>query len=301
MSNKNSLRLTLHRRDPGKWLRLRLRPNRPVERTRPSVDAEGTSTQLATDGLQILKGVVPAALCDAVIRDYSAYERRLLEAGVTLIDPTARNYRLANFHLISARARDMATIPAIHQVLDEYFGRRSMVYTSLYFKHGSQQKTHIDTPFFVSNPVGWFAGVWIALEDVHPEAGPVQYFPGSHRLFDTREKLVELYRTLENPAANYDDFFDIVAARAATVSSPQVAMLKKGDILIWHHALPHGGQLAISPALTRHSMVFHMGSEGINLSPNGLFVEPKREKPKYGLFNHGGRAFARIGLPNVMI
>lgn len=294
---KASPRLTLHRRDPGRVVRLYLRPNRPVERARPRVDVEGAGTDLGADGYKVLRGVIPAALCDEVVRDYSAYEQRLLAAGVTLRDPTGRNYRLANFHLISARARDMAATPVIHEILDQYFGRRSMVYTSLYFKHGSQQKTHIDTPFFVSNPVGWFAGVWIALEDVHPDAGPVKYFPGAHRLFDTREKLVALYR----PPESLDDFFDTVEERAATVSAPVPTMIRKGDVFLWHHALPHGGQLANNPVLTRHSMVFHMGAEGVNLSPDGLFADIKPEKPKYGLFDHGGRQFARIGLPNVMI
>jgi ectoine hydroxylase-related dioxygenase (phytanoyl-CoA dioxygenase family) len=34
---------------------------------------------------------------------------------------------------------------------------------------------------FHSAPAGFMCGLWIALEDVRPEAGPLIYYPGSHR------------------------------------------------------------------------------------------------------------------------
>ncbi len=290
------MRNTIHSLDIGRITQLIMRPNWPRERERPKVDLYPEATAIGRDGLLILKGLIEPQVCDRVVQNYSEYEQLLLEAGVRLRDSQNRNHRLTNFHLISAAAMQIACDERIHEHLDEYFGRRSMVYTSLYFKHGSQQKPHLDTPFFVTNPIGWFAGVWVALEDVRPSAGPVQYFARAHRLFDTRAKLRELHSGCQD----LDTFFDRVAQRAAQVSELTPALLKKGDVLIWHHGLPHGGRKAENLELTRHSLVFHMAAEGVNVRYSGLFEEPRSEMPRYGLSQHGARTVARLKLPHVM-
>jgi len=209
-----------------------------------------------------------------------------------------RNRRLTNFHLVSKAALEIAVASAIHEELDRYFGRRAMVYTSLYYKHGSQQSTHIDTPFFVTQPIGWFAGVWVALEDVSELAGPVAYFPKAHRHFDTKEKLFSLY----GGCRNLEEFFVKVEEKASASTSPLAATLSAGDVLIWHHGMPHAGRLAIDPKMTRHSMVFHMGAEGVNIRTSGLFdLSPAVEFPRYGRLRYKDRLVARVTLPEVML
>jgi ectoine hydroxylase-related dioxygenase (phytanoyl-CoA dioxygenase family) len=288
---------SIHSVDIGRIGRLLVSPNWSVSRQSIAADGRNATTDLAREGMVILRGLIRSSLCERTVSDYSAYENRMLEAGVKLRDHQQRNYRLTNFHLESANALEIGCTERIHEILDEYFGLRSMVYTSLYYKYGSQQATHLDTPFFVTRPIGWFAGVWIALEDVQPDAGPVEYFPGSHRLFDSVDKL----QALKDPKTDLDHFFQRVRSEALSVTSPVEALLKKGDVLIWHHALPHSGTIARNPALTRHSMVFHMGAEGVNIRQDKLFDKGAfLDLPRYGTFKNGSRKVARVGLPALM-
>lgn len=48
----------------------------------------------------------------------------------------------------------------------------------LNFPRGSQQETRSDTYFFNSIPSGFMCGVWVALENIHPDSGPLLYSPG---------------------------------------------------------------------------------------------------------------------------
>ena len=48
---------------------------------------------------------------------------------------------------------------------------------SLTFIYGSEQRLHQDFLYVVAKIPSHLAAAWIALEDVHPEAGPLFYFP----------------------------------------------------------------------------------------------------------------------------
>ena len=47
---------------------------------------------------------------------------------------------------------------------------------------GSQQGVHSDSIHMTTYPRGYLAAAWIAFEDIHPDCGPLVYYPGSHRL-----------------------------------------------------------------------------------------------------------------------
>ncbi|MBU9629624.1 phytanoyl-CoA dioxygenase family protein [Burkholderia multivorans] len=51
---------------------------------------------------------------------------------------------------------------------------------SLNFRVGTQQPLHTDAVHFSSIPQRSMCGVWVALEDISPESGPVQLVLGSH-------------------------------------------------------------------------------------------------------------------------
>ena len=78
--------------------------------------------------------------------------------------------------------RRLAAHPKIRRLLQAAYGRRPFAFQTLNFRRGSQQNLHSDTVHFNTEPQGFMAGVWIALEDVRPEAGPLIYKRGSHRL-----------------------------------------------------------------------------------------------------------------------
>ena len=47
---------------------------------------------------------------------------------------------------------------------------------------GSQQLPHSDSIHMTTYPIGYLSACWIAFEDIHPDSGPLVYYPGSHRL-----------------------------------------------------------------------------------------------------------------------
>ena len=53
---------------------------------------------------------------------------------------------------------------------------------TLNFIHGSQQNVHQDVIHLTPFPPGYMCGVWVALEDIHPDSGPLVVYPRSHRL-----------------------------------------------------------------------------------------------------------------------
>src|SRR5258706_3229286 len=75
----------------------------------------------------------------------------------------------------------IARAPRVLQLLQQLYGRKPLPFQTLNFRMGSEQKAHSDTVHFNSRPAGYMCGVWVALEDVDRENGPVMYFPGSHK------------------------------------------------------------------------------------------------------------------------
>lgn len=75
---------------------------------------------------------------------------------------------------------------AVNQIIldkpEQLYGRAAIPFQTLNFPVGTQQLTHSDTIHFHSFPQRFMAGVWVALEDITLENGPLHYYPGSHRL-----------------------------------------------------------------------------------------------------------------------
>ena len=56
------------------------------------------------------------------------------------------------------------------------------LFQSINFLTGSQQRTHSDSIHMTTFPLGGLLGVWIALEDIDLDNGPLHYYPTSHKL-----------------------------------------------------------------------------------------------------------------------
>ena len=57
-----------------------------------------------------------------------------------------------------------------------------MAFQTPNLEFGSQQEFHFDT-FRMPAPIeNKMVAAWIALEDVHPDSGPLRYYPGSHKI-----------------------------------------------------------------------------------------------------------------------
>ena len=61
-------------------------------------------------------------------------------------------------------------------------GRKAIPFQTINFVTGSQQHAHSDSIHMTTYPLGYLIAIWIALEDITEDSGPLSYFPGSHKL-----------------------------------------------------------------------------------------------------------------------
>jgi hypothetical protein len=149
---------------------------------------------------------------------------------------------------------------------------------SLNFECGTQQDAHIDAIYFYPDPIWSMAGVWIALEDIHPDSGPLFYIPGSHRepfahsddIVSARPELGAIRCLARNGVDKSSALSALEKAwhadlAARTKAAPAAPVLKAGDAVIWHSLLAHGGMPRLNPTLSRRSVVFHFVGKNARL------------------------------------
>src|SRR6476619_6967511 len=138
--------------------------------------------------------------------------------------------------------RELATIETVKRTLRTLYGRRPIPFQTLNFRRGTEQRTHSDMVHFNSMPQRFMAGVWVALEDIGPDSGPLHYYPGSHRLAEYLPHEIGLPRA--EPVATryeaYESFLERLIENAGL--RKETARPRKGEALIWAANTLHGGE-----------------------------------------------------------
>jgi hypothetical protein len=155
--------------------------------------------------------------------------------------------------------RALALEPVVLDLLRHLYGREPFAFQTLNFAVGSEQHFHSDAVHFHSYPNGFMCGVWIALQDVQPESGPLIYFPGSHRLPYLSARSLGLDRDVVMEEQHPQRFFEPSWQQAVNEHSfeKQQFLPKRGDLLIWHANLLHGGEPVQDKSSRRWSQVNH--------------------------------------------
>lgn len=229
-------------------------------------------------GVVVFENAVPEEMIAGLLVDVE-YLCENREAFDLEIECQGRRYRLRDvpvhplsvpgvkfncLDLISVAARRLSLNRIVHNFLGHVFLDRPAVLQSLTFWRGSQQPAHLDYPYVcVQSRIPHLAASWIALEDTHEDAGPLAYYPGSHKAgvippFDWGGGSVintqESTRTPAEFAGYLNEQIDKLSLR------PEVFLPKRGDVLIWHGNLLHEGTKIRDPARTRRSFVTHYTS-----------------------------------------
>lgn len=232
-------------------------PGPTVTTERRSLDHDA----FARDGVLVVRGLVGRSLIDRVRSD-----ARRVRAG------SGAGPKVENAWTRSDPIRDLAAHPAVLAVLEDLYGRRPIPFQTLNFERGSQQRLHADSIHFDSVPSGLMCGVWVALEDVGPDQGPVTYVPGSHRFPPVASML-----RYDGEPFDYDRYEDAVAEQVA--GRPIVQFhAEPGDVLVWAADLLHGGAPVVDAHSTRASQVTHYFFEGSS------YVTPMKSAPAAGEF-----------------
>ncbi len=154
--------------------------------------------------------------------------------------------------------RRIATNPGLLELLSTLYGRPAFPFQTLTFPVGTQQHYHSDAVHFSSVPERFMCGVWVALEDIHEDAGPLVYYPGSHRWPLYGNEHIGRHAA-ELGFGSTQEFFHPLWAEMVRLHGvePQTFHAKKGQALIWAANLLHGGEPQRDPMRTRWSMVTH--------------------------------------------
>lgn len=173
--------------------------------------------------------------------------------------------------------RRLATNATILELLARLYGRRAFPFQTLSFPVGTQQQFHSDSVHFSSIPERFMCGVWVALEDVTEDAGPLVYYPGSHRWpIYTNEHVGRCAAEIPHTTtqAEFEPLWEALVEESGL--EPARFLAKKGQALIWAANLFHGGLPQTDASLTRWSQVTHYFFEDC------VYYTPMLSDPIYG-------------------
>jgi ectoine hydroxylase-related dioxygenase (phytanoyl-CoA dioxygenase family) len=200
---------------------------------------------------------------------------------------------------------EMLFEPRMGRLMSLLLGARARPFQTIVGHKSSRQLEHSDSIHMSTYPLGYLAANWIAYEDAHADAGPLVYYPGSHRLPYLLSE--ELGIPAESDYAGYHAIYEPAVQeliRAHGLSAKHF-LPKKGDVLLWHANLLHGGSPVKDPLRTRKALVCHFFAEGAvcyhdltgTLAHTQLGLDlykwKRAEAPKPGLI---GRLRRAIGL-----
>jgi hypothetical protein len=221
---------------------------------------------IQNDGFTIIKNGIDVNLVDKVVSDFD-YWSSLEENKFKKFNKD----RVTNFHMYSENTLNLVTNTYVNTILEKLFNKEQVVYSSLFFREGTSQHYHRDTPHFYTNQIDQYYGVWYSLEDININAGPLKYYIGSHKLetpmgYDIFNKIFKNnpdyvltgndYRCI----IEYNKIIEDLCKENNLIyvdETNYINKINKGDIIIWHPKLLHGGSDIIDPTLTRYSMVTH--------------------------------------------
>lgn len=168
----------------------------------------------------------------------------------------ARNkpYKLNDLYLSQSEVRSMVAGESMAPILGELLQGLPMICNSLNFEFGSQQDYHFDTFYMPSPTPNKMVASWIALEDTTTENGPLSYYPGSHKIpayhFSNGSTII-----VEDEMPAFNEYIYGEIEKRGLKS--EILLAEKGDVLIWHSQLFHGGSPIADISKTRKSLVTH--------------------------------------------
>jgi phytanoyl-CoA hydroxylase len=240
------------------------------------------------DGYVILKNCISPEIIDQYLSDIEALKQKK-DSPLKITGEKFKGQRGINEQVISPEdsirvvddymflsiSRQMLLHKPICEFLTLIFEQPPVLTQSLHFIYGSGQAIHQDTAFVRMTSPFKLAACWIALEDIQEGSGELVYYSGSHRWTDflfsgfythydeERDGEKEMHRWhmwLENKMQQNE-------------KSRQTFLAKKGDVLLWHAGLAHGGTKILDKNKTRLSLVSHYCPE--NARPLYHFYKPE--------------------------
>jgi phytanoyl-CoA hydroxylase len=217
------------------------------------------------------------------------YPNQMSTVPATDADFTQSSVRLLDTYTSIPEVHDLLYSESITAALFKLFKGEATCFQSLHFFVGSEQTIHQDTAYVVvkEDPLA-FVGIWIALEDIQEGTGELCYYEGSHLIpqFEYGEGRVHYNHEIDS-GATHAQHLEYIRARSELGGLPlRHFRPRKGDALIWHARLAHGGAPR-TKAGSRKSLVGHYTPTG--MTPHYFSFLPEVRQRYFGSTNRRGR------------
>ncbi len=190
-------------------------------------------------------------------------------------------WRFGDRRVLSA-FEDVETWNFFHQkefysVVSMLLGQEAILVNNISFLRGDAQPVHSDSFYMSTYPIGKLIGSWTALEDIHEDAGPLCYIPGSHKLPYVTNNTINNCGNFWKTGANGDEDYILKVKEIITENklTPKYHLAQKGDLLLWHANLLHGGSKINDSNKTRKSMVGHFAGK------NSICYHENSQRPAF--------------------
>jgi len=202
---------------------------------------------------------------------HGAHQGKRLRGVDVPIEAFAGPIKINDLFLQEAAVQRLALNKRLSDILSKLLDGPPLLCNSLNFIWGSQQVDHFDTWFMPPPIENKMAVSSICLEDVRPDAGPLAYYPGSHKIPPYRFSHGGIHMVPEELAACRSYVEDQLRHMNA---ERHVYLGKAGDVFLWHGQLLHGGSPIEDLTRTRKTLVTHYW--------RAQDVEPERVATVYG-------------------
>jgi ectoine hydroxylase-related dioxygenase (phytanoyl-CoA dioxygenase family) len=173
--------------------------------------------------------------------------------------------KIFNAYKQSYTIRKVIKDKVLCDLLSFILDKKVLPFQTINFLKSSEQAPHADSIHMSTYPQGFLVAIWIALEDISTDQGPLSYYPGSHLLpYITNEDYDNTSgKFLLDGNANKKYEEKIQQVIDSNNLPKEIFTAKKGDMFIWHANLIHGGEPMLNSTQTRKSMVVHYFTEGV--------------------------------------
>lgn len=230
-------------------------------------DAAAFREWFEREGYVVVRNAVSPSLCEAGV---AAFRREVLPDHLSFFERHASGryerhvltetgfmkYPIMNLQDLSEKkysafrnaGLDVLTQPRIQQAVQTLCDEPGRVVHTMYFDGNQTTWAHRDGHYIDSGQSGSMIGIWVAAEDIHPEAGRFFVLPRSHRM--------------KVPGESGDPNSDEYKARMAEFvrNGPLDCLspvLRQGDMLMWTSMVIHGSLPTSDPSHSRRSFTAH--------------------------------------------
>lgn len=217
-----------------------------------TVPYDPTGNDWNDEGVVLLEGLIPEHLM-------VAYEEAWLSDNSER--PMGWDY-CTPYRNVPALA-DILSYGPLHEKMTELVGEPVGVHLNLTGWRSTTRNWHQDSylnPPYVGDS---YIAAWISLGDIHPDSGPFQYVPGSHRWPQvTREKILAALKPEERDHLwpTHSErvltplFTELIEDRGV---EPVTHLPSRGDVLLWHGRVLHRGSPPVDPTMERRALIAH--------------------------------------------